>query len=121
MSSRVGGVSYFLSSPLCKVSLINFEPPDIDLRSACHVYPLFRGAWIIFSTIYIEQTDLGIGLHNLMDNLKPLTFRVKTFQLLLSMKSQLALFDIDNLEMANCSIKALSFSFTFWKILGKHC
>ena len=42
-----------------------------------------------FNTIYIEQTDLEVGFHNLMNNLRPLTFRVKTFQLLLSMKSQL--------------------------------
>ena len=28
-------------------------------------------------------------------------------------------FDTDDLETANCSIKALSF--TFWSILGKHC
>ena len=30
-----------------EVSSINFEPPDIDLCFACHVYPLFRGAWIV--------------------------------------------------------------------------
>ena len=41
------------------------------------------------NTIYIEQTDLGVGLHNLMNNLKFLTFRITTFQWLLSMKSQL--------------------------------
>ena len=42
-----------------------------------------------FNNIYIEQTDLGVGFHNLMNNLKSLTFRVKTLQLLLLMKSQL--------------------------------
>ena len=41
------------------------------------------------NTIYIEQTDLEAGFHDLMNNLKSLTFKVKTFQLLLSMKSQL--------------------------------
>ena len=30
-----------------KVCSINFEPPDNDLCSACHVYPLSRRAWII--------------------------------------------------------------------------
>ena len=40
-----------------------------------------------FNTSYIKQTDVGVGFHNLMNNLKPLTFRVKTFQLLLSIKS----------------------------------
>ena len=42
-----------------------------------------------FNATYIEQTDLGVGFHNLMNNLKLLTFNAKTFQLLLSMKSQL--------------------------------
>ena len=31
---------------LAKVPSINFEPPDIDLCSACHVYPISRGAWL---------------------------------------------------------------------------
>ena len=30
-----------------KVCSINFEPPDIDFCSACHVYTISRGAWII--------------------------------------------------------------------------
>ena len=30
-----------------KVCSINFEPPDNDLCSVCHVYALSRGAWII--------------------------------------------------------------------------
>ena len=30
-----------------KVCSINFEPPDNDLCSSCHVYPLSREAWII--------------------------------------------------------------------------
>ena len=40
---------------ICKVCSINFEPPDIDLCSACHVYPLFREAWVI-SILFIYQT-----------------------------------------------------------------
>ena len=72
-----------------KVCSINFEPPYIDLCSVCHVYPLFSWSMDHFNTVYIEQTDLGVGFHNLMNNLKPLTFRVETFQLLLSIKSQL--------------------------------
>ena len=43
----------------------------------------------LFITIYIEQTDLGVGFHNLINNLKLLTFRITTFEWLLSMKSQL--------------------------------
>ena len=35
-----------------KVCSINFEPPDIDLGSACHVYPLFHGAWIFQYYLY---------------------------------------------------------------------
>ena len=42
-----------------------------------------------FNTTYNEETDLGAGFHDLINNLKPLTFRVEMFQLLLSMKSQL--------------------------------
>ena len=45
--------------------------------------------YYLYNTIYIEQADLGAGFHNLMNNLRLLTFRVKTFQLLPSMKSQL--------------------------------
>ena len=74
---------------ISKVCSINFEPPDIDL---CFQVPrLLAFLWSMdyFSTIYIQQTDLGVGFHNLMNSLKPLTFRVKTFQLLLFMKSQL--------------------------------
>ena len=40
-------------------------------------------------TIYIEHNDLGVGFHNLLSNLKLFTFRIATFQWLLSMKSQL--------------------------------
>ena len=49
----------------------------------------FSWSMYYFNTIYIEQTDLGAGFHKLMNNLKPLSFRVKTFKLLPSMKSQL--------------------------------
>ena len=39
--------------------------------------------------IHIEWIYLGVELHNLMNISNPLTFRVKTFQLSLSMKSPL--------------------------------
>ena len=51
--------------------------------------PTFLWSMDYFNAIYIEQTVLGVGFHNLMNNLKHSIFRVKTFQLLLSMKSQL--------------------------------
>ena len=51
--------------------------------------PAFSWSVDYLNTTYIEQTDLGVGFHNLMNNLKLLTFRVKKFQLLLSMKSHL--------------------------------
>ena len=71
---------------------MNFELPDNDLCSECDVYPLSRGAWINhLNTIYIEWIYLGVELHNLMNISNPLTFRVKTFQLSLSMKSELNL------------------------------
>ena len=68
---------------LVKVCSINFEPPGIDICYACHL------DYFNIYIIYIEQTDLGVGFHNLMNNLKLLTFRVNTFQFLLSMTSQL--------------------------------
>ena len=43
---------------LRKVYSINFKPPDIDLCSACHVYPLFRGARII-SILFILNKLTG--------------------------------------------------------------
>ena len=48
-------------------------------------FTAFSWSMDYFNTIYIEQTDLGVGFHNLMNNLKPLTFRINTFQLLLLM------------------------------------
>ena len=85
-----------LRSVFSKVCSINFEPLDNDLCSACHVYPLSRGAWII-SILFILNGFAsgggggggGVELHNLMNISNPLTFRVKTFQLSLSMKFQL--------------------------------
>ena len=75
---------------MVKVYSIDFEPPDIDLCSACMPrLPAFSWSMDYLNTIYIEQTDLGVGFHNLINNLKLLTFRVKTFQLFLLMKSQL--------------------------------
>ena len=37
----------------------------------------FRRAWIISVLFVSNKLDLGVGFHNLMNNLKPLTFRVK--------------------------------------------
>ena len=37
-----------------KVCSINFEPPDKDLCSACHVYPLSRGAWTKYHLYWID-------------------------------------------------------------------
>ena len=51
--------------------------------------PAFSWSMDYLNTIYIQQTDLGVGFNNLMNNLKSLTFSFKTFQLLLSTKSQL--------------------------------
>ena len=45
-----------------KVCSINFEPPDNDLCSTCHVYPLSHEAtWSMdyLNTIYIEWICLG--------------------------------------------------------------
>ena len=42
-----------------------------------------------YNTIDTEWIYLGVELHNLMIISNPLTFRVETFQLSLSMKSQL--------------------------------
>ena len=83
--------------PLGLVDSLEREMVKSVQSTLSHLIPLFRVprlhafTWSMdyFNTIYIEQTDLGVGLHNLMNNLKPLTFRVKTFQLLLSMKFQL--------------------------------
>ena len=41
------------------VCSINFEPPDNDLCSACHVYPLSRGAWIISILFPLNGFTLG--------------------------------------------------------------
>ena len=41
------GSSFSLISNFSKVCSINFEPPDIDLCSVGHVYPISHGAWII--------------------------------------------------------------------------
>ena len=33
------------------------------------------------NTIYIERNDLGVGFHNLLSNLKLLTFRITVFSM----------------------------------------
>ena len=47
----------FLSSKVCSIT---FEPPDIDLCSACHVYPLFRGAWIMSILFILDILSWGL-------------------------------------------------------------
>ena len=44
----------------CKVCSINFEPPDIDLCSGCHVYPLFCRAWIISILFRLKKLTWGL-------------------------------------------------------------
>ena len=46
-------------------------------------------------------------------------FNINTCHVISNISQLLPLFDVDDPEIANCSIKALSF--TFWAILGKHC
>ena len=70
-----------------KACSINFEPPDNDLCSACHVYPLSRGARIISILFILNRFTWYYILHNLMNIPNPLNFGVGTFQLSLSMKS----------------------------------
>ena len=43
-----------------QVCSINFEPPDSNLCSAYHVYPISRGAWII-SVLFIALGSLRSG------------------------------------------------------------
>ena len=69
-----------------KVCSINFEPPDNDLCSACHVYPLSRGAWMISVLFILNRFTWGLNYMNISN---PLTFRITILQLSLSMKSQL--------------------------------
>ena len=44
-----------------KVCSINFEPPDNDLFSPCHVYPLSRGAWIISILFILNRFIWGLN------------------------------------------------------------
>ena len=60
---RVNGgyVKIFNSLHNCmgKVCSINFEPPDNDLCSVCHVYPLSRGAWMISILFILNRFTWG--------------------------------------------------------------
>ena len=67
-----------------KVCSMNFEPPLF--RVPC--LPTLSSSMDYLNTIYNEWIYHGVELHNLMNISNPLTFRVKTFQLSLSMKSQ---------------------------------
>ena len=44
-----------------KVCSINVEPPENDLCSACHVYPLSRGAWIISILFILNRFTWGLN------------------------------------------------------------
>ena len=46
---------------ITKVCSINFEPPDIDLCSACHVYPFSRGASIISILLIMNRFTWGLN------------------------------------------------------------
>ena len=69
---------------ITKVCSINFEPHDNDFCSAFHVYPLSCGAWIISIPFILNRFIWGSNEYS-----NALTFRVKTFTLSLSTKSQL--------------------------------
>ena len=53
-------VKYFVQFR-AKVCSINFEPSDIDLCSACHVYPISRGAWIISILFMLNRFTWGLN------------------------------------------------------------
>ena len=42
-----------------KVCSINFEPPDVDLCSACHVYTISCGAWTISTLFIVNRVTRG--------------------------------------------------------------
>ena len=46
---------------LSKVCSINFEPPDIDLCSACHVYMISHRAWIISILFIVNRITWGLN------------------------------------------------------------
>ena len=48
-SDGADDLTYFIARKVCS---INFEPPDNDLCSACHIYPLSRRVWN-FSVLFI--------------------------------------------------------------------
>ena len=53
--------SAYTSFGVIKVCSINFEPTDIDLCSACHAYPISRGAWIISILFIVNRFTLGLN------------------------------------------------------------
>ena len=61
-----------------KVCSINFEPPDIDLCYACHVYPISREARIISILFIVNRFTRGLELDNVMDTFKHLTFDLQS-------------------------------------------
>ena len=80
MQIKIGGCR--ACAILVKICSINFEPPDIDLCPACHVYLISRGAWI-FSILFIPNRftpDLpGVELDNLRLQLHGTIYRPDSF------------------------------------------
>ena len=58
-SSKLTSNTQLLHNHLCKVCSINFEPPDIDLCSTCHVYMISRGASIISILFIVNRFTCG--------------------------------------------------------------
>ena len=46
---------------ICKVCSINSQSPDYDLCSACHVYPLSRGARIVSILFILNRFTSGLN------------------------------------------------------------
>ena len=54
------GLAEITFQDIGKVCSVNFEPPDIDLCSACHVRPLLRGAWIVSILFILNKLTWGL-------------------------------------------------------------
>ena len=67
----------------------------------------------------MERTIIGTGVISFLSFQCKTAFNINTCHVISTCRSCFPLFDTDDLEIANCSIKALCF--TFWAILGKHC
>ena len=56
-----GSKLQLIEQTLHKVCSINFEPPDIDQCSACHVCPISRGVWIFSILFILNRFTLGLN------------------------------------------------------------